>query len=89
VSGADRDSVFDVEFREDLGHWIETERGVVLRLLDMVDSVMRDPFHGIGKPEPLKHLGAGVWARRLTREHRVIYLVEHTLITFLKARYHY
>jgi toxin YoeB len=89
VPEADRSSVFADEFREDLRHWIDTERRVALRLLDIVESVIRDPFLGIGKPEPLKHLGAGVWARRLTREHRVIYLVEHTIITFLKARYHY
>ncbi len=50
---------------------------------------MRSPFDGIGKPEPLKHLGPGVWSRRLTQEHRVIYLVEHEAITFLKSRYHY
>jgi len=50
---------------------------------------MREPFHGIGKPEPLKQMGPGLWARRLTQEHRVIYLVAHSTITFLKARYHY
>lgn len=50
---------------------------------------MRDPFQGVGKPEPLKFLGGGVWSRRLTQEHRVVYLVEHDVISFLKARYHY
>jgi len=57
--------------------------------MDLVDSVMRNPFEGIGKPEPLKHLGAGIWSRRLTQEHRVIYLVQREAITFLKALYHY
>jgi len=84
-----RASVFEAEFREDLRYWIDTERRVALRLIDIVESVMRDPFQGIGKPEPLKHLGSGIWSRRLTQEHRVIYLVEKTAIHFLKARYHY
>lgn len=84
-----RVSIFEPEFREDLQHWIEIERRVALRLMDIVDSVMRDPFTGLGKPEPLKHLGPGVWSRRLTQEHRVIYLVTHPAIHFLKARYHY
>jgi toxin YoeB len=84
-----RVAIFEREFREDLRHWVETERRVALRIMDIVESVMRDPFDGIGKPEPLKHLGPGVWSRRLTREHRVIYLVEHESMSFLKARYHY
>lgn len=50
---------------------------------------MRDPFKGIGKPEPLKHLGPGVWSRRLTEEHRLVYLVREEQIDFLQARYHY
>ena len=84
-----RTSVFEPEFREDLRHWVETERRVALRLMEIVESVMREPFQGIGKPEPLKHLGSGIWSRRLSQEHRVIYLVEHNSVTFLKARYHY
>jgi toxin YoeB len=78
-----------MEFREDLRHWIETERRVALRLLDIVESIMREPFQGIGKPEPLKHLGPGIWSRRLTQEHRLVYLVTHETVFFLKARYHY
>jgi toxin YoeB len=50
---------------------------------------MRDPFAGIGKPEPLKHRLAGAWSRRLTQEHRLVYLVRDGQIDFLQARYHY
>jgi toxin YoeB len=60
-----------------------------LRAFDLVEAVLRDPFKGIGKPEPLKHLGAGVWSRRLTQEHRLVYLVSDDRIDFLQARYHY
>lgn len=84
-----RASVFHPEFREDLLYWVEQERRVALRLLALVEAAMRDPFAGLGKPEPLKHLGADVWSRRLTQEHRLIYVVSATEIQFLKARYHY
>jgi toxin YoeB len=86
---AARDAVFHPEFRDDLRFWVETERRVALRAFDLVEAVMRDPFAGIGKPEPLKYLGAGVWARRLTQEHRIVYLVSDDRIDFLQARYHY
>jgi toxin YoeB len=86
---ANRAAVFEREFREDLRHWVGAERRVASRLLDLVEAVMRDPFQGIGKPEALKHLGPGVWSRRLTQEHRMIYLVQHDAVSFLKARYHY
>lgn len=84
-----RESVFEPEFRQDLQHWVATDRRTALRLLELVEGTLREPFHGLGKPEPLKHLGPGVWSRRLTLEHRLIYLVENDRISFLKARYHY
>jgi toxin YoeB len=81
--------VFQPEFRSDLRYWVETDRRVALRALDLVEAVLRDPFVGIGKPEPLKYLGAGLWSRRLTQEHRVVYLVRDDRVDFLQARYHY
>ena len=84
-----RVAVFQPEFREDLRHWVETDRRVALRALDLVEAVLRDPFQGIGKPEPLKYLAAGAWSRRLTQEHRLVYLVREDRIDFLQARYHY
>jgi toxin YoeB len=84
-----RDAVFQDEFREDLRRWVDTERRVALRVLDLVEAVMRDPFGGIGKPEPLRHLGADMWSRRITQEHRLVYLVRDDRIDFLMCRYHY
>lgn len=84
-----REAVFQREFLEDLRYWVETERRVALRALDLVEAILRDPFVGIGKPEPLKHLARGVWSRRLTQEHRLVYLVRDTRVDFLQARYHY
>lgn len=52
-------------------------------------DVLHDPFTGLGKPEPLKHLGPDIWSRRLSLEHRVVYVVQDDRIIFLQARYHY
>jgi toxin YoeB len=68
---------------------VETDRKVALRALDLVEAILRDPFVGIGKPEPLKYIAAGAWSRRLTQEHRIVYLVSNDTIQFLQARYHY
>jgi toxin YoeB len=82
-------SVFDPSFREDLSYWVKHDRKVAERLLKLVEAVMRDPFAGQGKPEPLKGLGPGVWSRRITREHRLVYLVQADRVHFLQGRYHY
>lgn len=84
-----RDAVFHPEFREDLVHWVKTDRKVALKVFELIEAILRDPFSGIGKPEPLKHLDAGAWSRRLTQEHRVVYLVQRNRIDFLQCRYHY
>jgi toxin YoeB len=89
VAKKDRLAVFQPEFREDLRYWVETDRKMALRILDLVEAIMSDPFSGIGKPEPLKYVASGTWSRRLTQEHRIVYLVTDTRIDFLQARYHY
>jgi toxin YoeB len=82
-------AVFQPEFREDLKWWVQTNPRTALRALEIVEYVLRDPFQGIGKPEALKYFGPGVWSRRLTQEHRIVYRVAHERIDFLQARYHY
>jgi toxin YoeB len=86
---ADRQAVFHPEFRQDLQFWVKTNRKTALRILELVEAVMKDPFDGIGKPEPLKFILAGCWSRRITQEHRLVYRVSETRIDFLQARYHY
>ncbi len=86
---AERDAVFQAEFREDLRYWLSVDRKIASRALTLVEAILRDPFTGIGKPEPLKYLMAGAWSRRLTEEHRIVYLVSKDRIDFLQARYHY
>jgi toxin YoeB len=85
----EREAYFQPGFREDLRHWVETDRNVALRILQLVEAVLRDPFTGIGKPEALKYTFAGCWSRRVTQEHRLVYRVEGDRIDFLQARYHY
>lgn len=84
-----RNAVFHAEFREDLKYWIKTDRKIALRIFNLIEAIMRDPFHGVGKPEPLKYVISGTWSRRLTQEHRIIYHVSNDRIDFLQARYHY
>ena len=85
----ERETVFHPEFRQDLRYWIETDRKTALRTFELIEAVLRDPFDGIGKPEPLKYLLAGCWSRRITQEHRLVYKVGERRIDFLQARYHY
>lgn len=85
----ERLAVFDPNFIEDLRHWVNTDRRVAKRLLDLVEAVLRDPFDGIGKPEPLKYLGGDVWSRRVTQEHRCVYRVTAEHVIFVQGRYHY
>jgi toxin YoeB len=68
---------------------VETDRKLALRAYPLIEAILRDPFEGIGKPEPLKYLALGAWSRRLTQEHRIVYLVREERIDFLQARYHY
>ena len=89
MSKRKREAVFEPEFREDLRYFAENNRKTLLRAFELVEATMRDPFTGIGKPEPLKYLGPGTWSRRLTKEHRIVYMVSDDRINFVQARYHY
>ena len=81
--------VFQREFKEDLKYWIETDWKITHRALKIVDEILqKDPFTGTGRPEPLKGI-PNAWSRRLTQEHRIVYLVRDDKIDFLQARYHY
>jgi toxin YoeB len=82
-------AVFHPEFREDLRYWVKTDRKTALRALDLVEAILRNPFTGIGKPELLRYLPSGTWSRRLTQEHRIVYVVAEGQVDFLQARYHY
>ena len=84
-----RIAVLHPEFREDLRYWVKSDRNTAIRVLDLVEALLRDPFQGLGKPEPLRYVLAGCWSRRITQEHRLVYRVDGQRIDFLQARYHY
>lgn len=80
---------FDASAFEDLAWWIEQNRDQALKIIKLIKDVQRDPFRGIGKPEPLRHELAGCWSRRIDQEHRLIYQVTSEKIRILACRYHY
>jgi toxin YoeB len=76
--------------REDYRHWQTTDRKILKRINQLIDDITRDdPFTGIGKPEALRHHLSGAWSRRITDEHRLVYLVQDDDLVILSARYHY
>jgi len=66
---------FDISAFEDLAWWIEKDRAKALRIVSLIKDIQREPFKGIGKPEPLRHEFAGCWSRRIDKEHRLVYQV--------------
>ena len=77
------------ECLEDRRYWVDTNRKTALRVLDLMDAVLRDPYAGLGKPEHLKHFGGNVWSRRINDADRLVYEVFQARVEFLQARYHY
>ena len=78
---------------EEYRWWCTNDITSLLRLNELIENVRRDPFKGIGKPEPLKGSLAGFWSRRITGEHRLVYEVsgrgEAQTVTIVQCRYHY
>ena len=81
--------VFTPHAWEDYQHWVQTDRATLKRINRLIDDSLRDPFAGIGKPEQLRHVLAGAWSRRISEEHRLVYLVDGDDLVILQARYHY
>jgi len=74
---------------DDYLYWQRTDKPTLNRLNRLLNEVLRDPVSGIGKPEPLRHILAGCWSRRIDEEHRLVYLVDGDDIVVLQARFHY
>jgi toxin YoeB len=81
--------VFAEEAWEDYLYWQQQDKRMVKRINELIAATQRDPFGGIGKPEPLKHALAGFWSRRITDEHRMVYKVEGDALLIAQLRYHY
>ena len=81
--------VFTPHGWDDYTHWQTTDRNILKRINRLIDDARRDPFTGIGKPEQLRHALSGTWSRRITEEHRLVYLVDDDDLVILQARFHY
>ena len=81
--------VFTPNGWNDYTYWLTADRTILKRINRLIEDVLRDPFEGIGKPEPLRHALTGAWSRRISEEHRLVYLVDGDDIVVLQVRYHY
>jgi toxin YoeB len=69
--------------------WLAEDRAVLKRINKVIEDALRHPYEGLGKPEPLKHMLQGAWSRRITEEHRMVYLVQGDDLVIVQLRYHY
>jgi len=74
---------------EDYLYWQATDKKVLKRINVLIQDICRNPFDGIGKPEPLKHEKSGYWSRRIEQEHRFLYKVSGDVLYVVQCRYHY
>ena len=81
--------IFAEKAWEDYLHWQKTDRKILNRINMLIKNISREPFEGIGKPEPLKHALSGYWSRRINDEHRIVYKVHENSILIAQLRYHY
>lgn len=81
--------VFSEPAWEDYLYWQKTDKQLLKRINMLIKEIKREPFEGIGKPEPLKHALSGYWSRRITDEHRIIYKIQEDSMLIAQLRYHY
>ena len=81
--------IFAEKAWEDYLYWQKTDKKILKRINTLIKDIQRDPFEGIGKPEPLKHALSGYWSRRINDEHRIIYKIQQDSLLVAQLRYHY
>ena len=81
--------IFDDDAWEDYLYWQRTDPKVLKRINALIKEIQRNPYEGVGKPEPLKYNFAGYWSRRITDEHRLVYQVNEDAVLIAQLRYHY
>lgn len=84
-----RKVTFEVSAFQDFVDWATLDRKMYQRIAALIVDILRHPFSGIGKPEPLKHELRGYWSRRINDEHRLVYKVDDDAVTIVACRYHY
>jgi len=80
---------FSSKVRENYLYWHKTDKAMLKRINNLIKNIQREPFEGIGKPEPLKHSLSGYWSRRINDEHRLVYKSVDNHIFIAQLRYHY
>lgn len=81
--------IFSDHAWEDYLHWQKNDKKILRRINKLIKEIKRNPFEGIGKPEPLKHALSGYWSRRINDEHRIVYKASADAILIAQLRYHY
>lgn len=81
--------IFSDNAWEDYLYWQRTDRKILRRINTLIQEIKRNPFEGIGKPEPLKHALSGYWSRRINDEHRIVYKLTSDAVHIAQLRYHY
>ena len=81
--------VFTEQAWDDCQYWVKNDKRVLCRLDELIKATARDPFEGIGKPEPLRHQLQGYWSRRISDEHRLVYTVSENDLVIVACRFHY
>jgi toxin YoeB len=81
--------IFSSKAWEDYVHWQQADKKILKRINDLIKAISREPFEGIGKPEPLRHGLSGYWSRRINDEHRLVYKVDGEDLLIAMCRYHY
>lgn len=84
-----RQVAFEPVAFKDFAEWATLDKKLHKRIVDLISDTLRQPFAGIGKPEPLKHELKGYWSRRINEEHRLVYKVTDTAIIIISCKYHY
>jgi toxin YoeB len=84
-----RKVVFDINAFNDFTEWSKIDKKIFNRITNLIKDILRSPFTGLGKPEPLKHELKGYWSRRINDEHRLVYEVTETTLIIISCRYHY
>lgn len=74
---------------EDYLYWQKTDKKILKRINSLIKEIQRDPFEGVGKPEPLKHALSGYWSRRINDEHRIVYKIYDSSLLVAQLRHHY
>ena len=74
---------------KDLSYWSKSDPRFLNKIFELLSSIQKEPFSGLGKPEPLKYELKGYWSRRINEEHRIVYKIENNEILIISCRYHY